>query len=644
MSEFSFLKQRLLRCVLFVTLASFLPMTHVNAVPQIKVTVGNELIAGQQQVPAVFRFGGGIWHVPGAFEWIAPRIWEANAKAGTYRLALAWEILAPSKNLNDLKERLRRYPLNDFARQIAQRGGTIVICIDAMPQWLAADPNQRMMADGPAWAKSPPRDYELWSRVVQAIVEHFNGTLALTPYYEIWNEPDWAWRGSMDQFLNLYRASVSGALAADPKVKVGGPAVSDWSAMGTLNEKSRDKTFLQQFFTYASQTPLPQFQRKRLPVDMVSWHAYGRDPAGYHTLVVPAIRRWLQDAGYAANTPLVIDEWNVFPEPPYPEGDLNANHVGAALVGSTLLSMWEAGLDHQAFQLVADPGTPSYTGGVFTTYSAPRASWNSFQLLSKVNGQPLKVQSSDPWLRAAAFREGDTVYLIVSSFVPVESILLKSISERYIVEKPALVAALRRIDQRQLVTFFVKNGGLPGGLSREETDFLISLREEYRSQLNKKANWANGTEISVTLPQAKYQPRAIRYIVDAHHSITPDIVSRSRSALEGKIGGLARQLEQWLRTPEISPQMAMAVSQEIQGKMRIDQALERATPAQAESLKRIHQQTRSEYGKLLQQSIPEGESKPYQEEIVIPAQGGLTLKVEPYSVQLLILKTISDSR
>lgn len=627
-----------MRTFLFILLLMPLACTSAEPPPQVQVTVSSEAIAGQSQAPSVFRFGGGIWRVPAAFAWMEPQIWQANPQAGTYRLALAWEVIAPAKSLDDLKNRLKNYPLNAFAQDLVKRGGTLVISIDAMPQWLAANPSQKMMRDGPSWAKSPPRDYDTWSQVVRVIVNHFNNDLKLDPYYEIWNEPDWAWNGNTEQFLRLYQASAIGALSADAKAKVGGPAVSDWSAMGTANDKHADKTFLQQLFVYANQTPLPQFQRQRLPLDIVSWHAYGRDPSSYYRLAVPAIRQWLKDAGYPGNTALLIDEWNVFPEPPYPEGDLNNNHVGAALAGATLLSMWEAGLDHHAFQLLADPGTAGYTGGVFTTYAAPRGSWNSFQLASMLRGIPLTSKSSDPWVQTASFRDGDTLYVYITSFAPVDSMLLKAVSTPAIIEKPRMVAALRRFDQPTLVKFLTTDSAIDRGVTAEERDFLLSMRREFKILRDKRQAWSNGVDLSVGLPKMRFEAQATRYLVDASHSITPATLQRSRTALEGRIKGFAQDLDQSLRATSLPGFIARSFRQEVQEKMRMDQALSQANPAQTEVLNRLYAQAQSSYSKLLQAAIPESDRKPYQESVSIPASGEIRLHVEPYSVQLLVLK------
>jgi energy-coupling factor transporter ATP-binding protein EcfA2 len=615
-----------------------------ESLPQVSITITDEAMTGQSNPLALFRFGAGVWRVPGAFEWMEPQIWQANQKAGTYRLALAWEILAPSKNLEDLKKRLKNYPLNAFAQKVSARGGTLIICIDAMPRWLAANDSARMMSDGPAWAKSPPHDYARWSQVVSAIVEHFNGNLHLSPYYEIWNEPDWAWQGNMADFFNLYRVSAIGALTADPKAKVGGPAVSDWSATGTANNKSPDKTFLQQLFQYASQTPLIPFKRARLPMDMVSWHAYTRDPAHYYALVVPAIRQWLQDAGYPASTHLVIDEWNVYPEPPYPEGDLNGNHVGAALVASTLLSMWEAGLDHQSFQLIADPGTDGYTGGVFTTFAVPRTNWSSFQLLSMINGKPMVTKSSAPWTRSATFRDGNTWYVLVSNFVPTDQMMLQALLEPVNVKNPRLATTLRQLGQQQLVGFFMKGGAVPSSLAPHEQNFILNIRKQYQDLLAQKKQWRNGIDVSLRLPKLPFETRVTRYLIDAEHTASSERLANTRAMLEKKIKIIAQQMDKYLATEKVETELATSFRQEIREQLRVDQTVANASPAQADAVRRVYGQVRSDYGNMLKQALEENHSALYQDTLSISGLDTIKITAQPYSVQLLVLKVSAPQK
>ena len=101
------------------------------------------------KAPAVLGIGGGVWRIPRVQEEIAPILLDAP-RLGVIRAALAWEVLAPSTDLKDLDRRLDRYRLNEFLVDASRRGATIIVSLDAMPRWLAADKSDRLLADGPA--------------------------------------------------------------------------------------------------------------------------------------------------------------------------------------------------------------------------------------------------------------------------------------------------------------------------------------------------------------------------------------------------------------------------------------------------------------------------------------------------------------
>ncbi|MFD1717685.1 GH39 family glycosyl hydrolase [Georgenia deserti] len=81
-----------------------------------------------------------------------------------------------------------------------------------------------------AWAY-PPRDYERWGDLVRAHVRHcrerYGDDEVGTWLWELWNEPDiFYWRGTPQQFYELYSVTAAAVRDAMPAAKVGGPAVT----------------------------------------------------------------------------------------------------------------------------------------------------------------------------------------------------------------------------------------------------------------------------------------------------------------------------------------------------------------------------------------------------------------------------------
>lgn len=107
----------------------------------------------------------------------------------------------------------------------------------------------------------PPRDHDRWRDLISALAAHclerYGAAEVDTWLWELWNEPDiFYWRGTPEQFHELYRATVEGVRAVLPTAKVGGPAVTGG---GT--------EFLHGFLTYTDE--------HELPLDFVSFHTKG---------------------------------------------------------------------------------------------------------------------------------------------------------------------------------------------------------------------------------------------------------------------------------------------------------------------------------------------------------------------------------
>jgi xylan 1,4-beta-xylosidase len=111
-----------------------------------------------------------------------------------------------------------------------------------------------------AWGY-PPKDYDKWAGLVAATVKHCvdrYGEAEVTSWlWELWNEPDGSyWRGTLDQFNELYTVTARAIREVLPNAKVGGPTVTS----GGLD-------FLKGFLEYTS--------RRDEPIDFISYHTKG---------------------------------------------------------------------------------------------------------------------------------------------------------------------------------------------------------------------------------------------------------------------------------------------------------------------------------------------------------------------------------
>jgi hypothetical protein len=535
-------------------------------------------------VPPLYEFGGGAWRVPKVMPWVAPRISELRGRAGTFRAALSWEVLAPSQSLEDLQTRLANYQLNKFLKQMKAKGAEVIISLDGMPKWLAVDKSEKKLADGPAWAKSVPSSHEQWASVVEIVVAHFNGELGLDALYEVWNEPDWSLRGSVEQYLELYRWSVVGAKRADPRARMAGPALSDWLSPGAAGAQF----FLQSFFDYAARTPVPEAGLKRLPIDAVTWHAFYRDHTMSYELAATNIRKWLAAAGYAGETKLILDEWNVASaEPPYPEGDLNGGYIGAIHVTAALIAMDEAGIDRQTFQMMVDPGSQGYSGGAFTPLGASRPNFNAFRMFASLSGKELPVRSSQKWVRSVAFADQEHVYLVIAVAPPSDFMLARGVLESLPIEDHSAYLEMKEISKEAVLGFLFKNGDLPRSLSPASLSILQRARDQLVRDRQERDSWKNGIALHINLdPGLGVKANSRHFIFDRKHAPDSAEMDRATRDLQSILLGSVEKAQRELDASDISPDLKQKYLSAIKDTFDANSVIEGSDPTSQAALRR----------------------------------------------------------
>jgi xylan 1,4-beta-xylosidase len=106
-----------------------------------------------------------------------------------------------------------------------------------------------------------PRDMNKWAQVAAHIMQHFNhgwdkGFNFDINYWEIYNEPDLGWNGTINQYIELYRLTSTALRAADSTLMIGGPAISSLT----------NTDFLYSF--------LDSVYAESLPFNFLSYHYY----------------------------------------------------------------------------------------------------------------------------------------------------------------------------------------------------------------------------------------------------------------------------------------------------------------------------------------------------------------------------------
>lgn len=127
-----------------------------------------------------------------------------------------------------------------------------------MPRLLASSRHTICRWDG---YTSPPRDYRLWSELIEHLMQHWRKRYGLEEiskwYYEVWNEPnlDGFWPSTLDEYFKLYAHTVNAVKSVDQGLRVGGPATA-----------GRANAHIDEFLRFCHET--------KTPVDFVTSHSY----------------------------------------------------------------------------------------------------------------------------------------------------------------------------------------------------------------------------------------------------------------------------------------------------------------------------------------------------------------------------------
>ena len=181
---------------------------------------------------------------------------------------------------------------------LTQDGLKPFVELSFMPAALSATPIRRNIYKY-AGISSPPKDYAKWQALVSALAAHlidrYGRSEVETWPFEVWNEPDnhiipGFWSGSRDEYFRLYDYAAAGVKAADPNLKIGGPAV----AFTTFQEPFLRHITTANYATGAGKTPL----------DFLDMHNYYLAASDYR----PLLRRY-----GLGDVPIYFTEWGLSP-------------------------------------------------------------------------------------------------------------------------------------------------------------------------------------------------------------------------------------------------------------------------------------------------------------------------------------------
>src|SRR5688572_5005621 len=202
--------------------------------------------------------------------------------SGDGSLALKWS------STNVYTEDAEGNPRYDWTRldaimdELTRPGIEPFVQASFMPQALSSRPEPytpalvktglpRDMVSGGAFY--PPKDYRKWEALIEAWARHsgdrYGVDRASSWLWELWNEPESPyWRGTKEEYFNLYDHFAAAVKRALPNARVGGPHVTDpgWK---------RGDLFMQAFLEHCRSGKNAATGGTGAPLDFVAFHAKG---------------------------------------------------------------------------------------------------------------------------------------------------------------------------------------------------------------------------------------------------------------------------------------------------------------------------------------------------------------------------------
>lgn len=165
----------------------------------------------------------------------------------------------------------------------------------------------------------PPKDFAKWARICEHVIMHYNygwadGFHMGITHWEIWNEPEnyespednEMWRGTFDQYMDLYGTASTHLKSRFPELMIGGYGSCGFSAIGEDFVKrpgcsSRASYFVDCFIAF-----LERARKENWPLDFFSCHSYS-NPADA-IFQTEYARKKLDEYGFTG-TQLSVNEW-----------------------------------------------------------------------------------------------------------------------------------------------------------------------------------------------------------------------------------------------------------------------------------------------------------------------------------------------
>lgn len=300
---------------------------------------------------------------------------------------------------------------------IVSLGMAPYIELSFMPTALANNSHQRYMAY--LACTSPPHNLTEWGDLVRVFASHLVQRYGLERVrlwtFEVWNEPNGApnpviggfWRGSQQDYFDLYRVTAQALKGVDKDLRVVGPAsagggwIMDFLRFCVTNSVPLDGIATHHYPSEVERDSIARCcQNDRATLD--------RDPVGRHLpLLISEFNSGLlaQDHLLASNH-----------DSSYASAFLASTLPGIAATGDvTLLSYWTFS---DVFAEIVWDTVPFHDGyGLVNMQGLPKPSFRAMQLLHELGSMGLQLtQSPQAPVSVSATFDGTNVLVLVTNF------------------------------------------------------------------------------------------------------------------------------------------------------------------------------------------------------------------------------------
>lgn len=280
---------------------------------------------------------------------------------------------------------------------ILQTGATPLVSINCKPKLLFPTIDDRNMT---------PTSRLAWEELIYQLVKHYVDRGQRGFYWEIGGETDQGEGGgcpylaTAETYIPFYEHTARAILRADPSARVGGAGFCHL-----------DQPFMAQWLDWCTTAPVP--------VHFVSWHGYTNNPLDLRNSITHV--RALLAARPTLKCETILDEWNMSLN--YLSGHTADPRFQPCFIAETIWHMLDAGLNLSCYYHIRDyhvdmnhflpfftPGGAAFMArwwnrmpqadGLFDYQNIPRPAFFAFKLLSRLTGQRLFAESSDPLIHA----------------------------------------------------------------------------------------------------------------------------------------------------------------------------------------------------------------------------------------------------